>query len=211
MGKSDPHIFAEYKKILNGVASNATAFLGFDGENTFTATVPGVVRHFYDIRLSGDCSWNINSEWNLKQKYDLIISTRCPYFAQNPQDFIDRCNAHLSVGGRLMLDFGLGDHWRFSSFKVGWVRNGEHEWAYNEKNMLHSCLWRSEFVHQHEVMSFVNNIKGRFGYSNEFDIDSIVRSEVPVIVDYEYERIAFKMLWPDLPQLYIITLSYPKK
>lgn len=211
MGKSDPYIFAEYRQILDGVMSDATAFLGFDGENAFTASVPGSIRDFYDIRLGGAGSWDINSEWSLKRKYDLIVSTRCPYFSRNPRDFIDRCDAHLNVGGRIMLDFGLGDHWRFDAFKVGWVRNGEHEWAYDKRNTLHSCLWRHEFVMQPEVQAFVKSIAGRFGYPDAPDIDKIICDEVPALVDYDYERIRFKMLWPTTPQLYIITLGHPKR
>ena len=33
-------------------------------------------------------NWDINTDWELKKKYNTIICTRCAYFAKNPEDFI---------------------------------------------------------------------------------------------------------------------------
>ena len=85
----------------------------------------------YDLELG---NWNINSDWKLPKKYNSIISTRCPYFAKNPKDFIKRCYDNLEDNGEIFLDWGLGDHWRFENYKVGWVKDGEHEFAYKNDN-----------------------------------------------------------------------------
>ena len=127
MGKSDPFVFSEYEKALEGLTANSIAFLGFSKENNFTRKLQAPTRHFYDLSLS---NWGINDDWNLSQKYDLIICTRCAYFAKDPQNFISKCINHLTSGGHALVDWGLGDHWRFQDFKVGWVKDGEHEYAY---------------------------------------------------------------------------------
>jgi SAM-dependent methyltransferase len=178
------------------------AFLGFDSENEFTRTLPGV-HTFFDLSLG---NWEINSAWTLPSSYDLIVSTRCPYFACDPADFIRRCQRHITNKGNIFIDWGLGDHWRFPMYKVGWVRNGEHEFAYSNNNYLHSCLWRSEFQDVPEVIKFWDHIRGRYGYDVDAKLDDVVKAEIPSIVDYKFDKIKFKFLWPDSPQLYIMTL-----
>lgn len=206
MGRSDPLLFPEYTSLLSTVRRkhDSVAFLGFSQENVFTRCVDSSSRDFYDLSL---CNWEINSRWRLKKQYDLIVSTRCPYFSREPIDFVDRCRDHLTDDGVLFLDWGLGDHWRFQKFKVGWVRDGEHEWAYKEDNFLHSCLWRDEFENDIEVKKFYSYVSGQFGYKRGASLSQIVRQEVPAVVDYDYDSIKFKFLWPEAPQLYIMTLS----
>lgn len=203
MGKSDAIIFEEYRKILRGIAANSVAFLGFPQENALTMSMNIPVKHFYDLSID---NWNINSPWSLKQSYDLIVCTRCAYFSKEPSDFIERIKNHLNKGGHALIDWGLGDHWRFTNYKVGWLRNGEHEFAYTPNNFLHSCLWKESFLQEGEVQNFWINIKGKFEYDNDASLDFIVRQEVPKVVEYDYKKISFKTLWPDSPQLYIITL-----
>lgn len=202
MGKSNQFIIPEYRSMLEGLVPGSVAFLGFEREDELTMGIPGT-HSFFDLALG---NWEINSSWSLPTRYDLIVSTRCPYFSRDPSDFVARCHAHLNPGGRMFLDWGLGDHWRFPSFKVGWVRDGEHEHAYRPGNMLYSCLWRREFLGHPEVKRFETSVQGRFGYGEDADLDDIVRREIPYIVDYEFDRIGFKFLWPDRPQLYIMTL-----
>lgn len=203
MGKSDSFIFPEYAKILPRLEYGSIAFLGFSSENDFTRKILGKDRHFYDLSIG---NWNINSAWSLKQSYDLIVCTRCAYFSKEPNDFIERIKNHLNKGGHALVDWGLGDHWRFTNYKVGWLRDGEHEFAYAPNNFLHSCLWKESFLQESEVQNFWINIKGKFEYDNDASLDFIVRQEVPKVVEYDYKKISFKTLWPDSPQLYIITL-----
>lgn len=204
MGKSNSLIFDEYVALTATVSADSVAFLGFDNENEFTRTVKATRRHFYDLSLG---NWNINHDWSLPMSYDFIVSTRCPYFAKNPWVFMQKCRRHLNLGGKLFIDWGLGDHWRFPSYKVGWVRDGEHEFAYAPDNYLYSCMWRPEFADHPEVRAFWDHVRGRFGYDENLSLNDVVKREIPALIDYQCERINFKFLWPDLPQLYIMTLS----
>ncbi len=204
MGKSDTIIFQEYKQLTKDLSPKSVCFLGFNGENEFTRTfVNTTIRDFYDLSLN---NWNINDDWTLNKKYDLIICTRCPYFSKQPSIFIEKVKNSLNENGHALIDWGLGDHWRFKNYKVGWVRNNEHEFAYRNDNFLYSCLWKDEFVHNDEVKLFISHLKNRFDYSENFDLNQIIKDEVPSIVDYSFKKIKFKFLWPDSPQLYIITL-----
>jgi len=205
MGKSDPIIFEEYKSILRGLSAGSVAFLGFSQENALTMSIGLPTKHFYDLSLG---NWDINKEWSLSQKYDLIICTRCAYFAKNPKDFIHRIKDHLNVGGHALIDWGLGDHWRFDQYKIGWIRNGEHEHAYSKNNFLHSCFWNDELLNNEEVQKFWNAIKSntKFGYKESDSLKTIIHEEVPQLIDYDCKKLATKFLWPESPQLYIITL-----
>lgn len=206
MGKSDSIVFAEYRELLRGISADSVAFLGFQGENEFTRSIDARVRSFYDLALG---NWDINSQWSLVDSFDLVVSTRCPYFASDPADFVNRCVAHTRPGGHVLLDWGLGDHWRFPNFKVGWVKDGEHEWAYNENNKLYSCFWRDEFSDEPEVKAFWDAVRLLHKYECS-SVTDVIRQEVPAIVVYAYEKIRFKFLWPDSPQLYIMTLIKAK-
>lgn len=203
MGRSDPIVFPWYTSMLDSLEYSSVAFLGFAHENAFTSTLSAPVRHFYDRGLG---NWEINSGWQLKQSYDLIVSTRCPYFARRPDEFVNRCREHLIDGGRALIDWGLGDHWRFSSFKVGWVRDGEHEHAYADDNFLWSCFWNDDVSRHPVTQEFWKNVRGKFGYNEDESVDDVVRREVPVLVDYGCLRIECMFLWPESPQLYIATL-----
>jgi len=206
MGKSDNLIFPEYHKALQGIGQPlSVAFLGNKEENQFTSTIISKNSHFYDLQLD---NWNINSNWHLKQKYDLIVCTRCAYFSKEPNLFIQKCKMHLNPGGYALIDWGLGDHWRFENYKVGWVRNGEHEYAYKKDNFLYSCYWKNNLAKEKNVIDFWKNVVSnrRFGYSSEDILQSVIEKEVPHIVNYDVEKISCLFLWPDNPQLYITTL-----
>ena len=205
MGKSDSFIIPEYIKLLNGLSYESIAFLGFSCENQLTKVLNGKVRHFYDLSLS---NWEINSDWSLQQKYDLIVCTRCAYFSKDPYTFVDKCKNHLTERGHALIDWGLGDHWRFENYKVGWVRNGEHEFAYNPNNFLYSCLWKNEFSDHPETLKFWNCVKQNknFNYQHTDTLEKIIKKEVPYITDYFCKNFIIKFLWPESPQLYIITL-----
>lgn len=204
MGKSDLFIFPEYIKILPKLNYDSVAFLGQASENQFTKNINSNVRHFYDLTLK---NWQINSEWQLKQKYDLIVCTRCAYFSKDPNTFIEKCKSYLTPDGNALIDWGLGDHWRFKDYKVGWVRNGEQEFAYNQNNFLYSCFWNEDLLKDVQVQLFWKAIKENenFGYFNYKNLTSVINEEVPRLVSYECKKIKTKFLWPDNPQLYIIT------
>lgn len=207
MGKSDPIIFKEYIRFLNDEEKtySSVAFLGFNKENQFTKTINATTRHFYDLQLN---NWNINDDWSLEQQYDLIVCTRCAYFSKNPLLFIEKCKLHLNKNGIALVDWGLGDHWRFENYKIGWVRNGEHEFAYSPDNFLYSCYWNNDLLQDKEIQMFWNTIKNnkKFGYKQESSFDKILKKEIPCLVDYECKKITTKFLWPEAPQLYIITM-----
>ena len=115
----------------------------------------------------------------------------------------------------MFVDWGLGAHWgEFrASFKVGWLKDGEHECEYNKNNFLWSCVWSDEFTQDAEVKKFTNNIK-KFGYSN---LKTSVLNEVPSILKLDYIKKYFNVeykilsLWEDLPQLYILTVGIKNK
>lgn len=206
MGKSDNIIFREYWSMLlfNKLGSvGSTAFLGFQGENVFTHAIESPVKHYYDLALG---NWEINSDWGLRQKYDLIICTRCPYFASNPDDFMARVRDHLIPGGHALIDWGLGDHWRFKRFKVGWIRDGEHEHAYGEDNRLHSVFWNSSLNEHVPVRDFWAACVKNGHYLEDEQLDEVISREVPAVIDYDVVDLKTRFLWPDDPQLYIITL-----
>lgn len=208
MGKSDPFVFEEYYKILREAFSlplTSVAFLGFSQENSFTRLFNTPVKDFYDLSLG---NWNINDSWSLKKKYDFIACTRCAYFSKDPKDFIERCKDNLTDNGIALIDWGLGDHWRFQDYKIGWVRNGEHEFAYKEDNFLYSCFWNEKLLEHEEVQNFWNAVKNNsgFGYQADDSFVEVIKKEVPHLIDYECKKIVTKFLWPESPQLYIITL-----
>lgn len=204
MGKSDKFIFPEYSNLLPRLEYGSIAFLGFSSENHFTSIVKSSSRHFYDLSLG---NWEINSNWSLQQEYDLIVCTRCAYFSKDPDNFIKKVKNHLSKNGIALIDWGLGDHWRFEKYKVGWVKDNEHEFAYGVDNKLHSCLWRDEFSSHKEAIKFWEAVKSNklFGYDNTDSLSEVVKKEIPQLVNYEYDKLSLKFLWPDSPQLYIIT------
>ena len=197
MGKSDPILHKFYKQHIQQYGE--TALLGFTNNNWFYGDL-------YDRQIG---NWDINSDWSLDKKYDTIISLRCPYFARDPEDFIKRCYNNLNEGGCLYTDWGLGDHWRFDNYKVGWVKNREHEYAYGQDNLLWSTVWDDSFLEHDQYQLFSSRIK-KLGYT---DTKQAIYDEVPSILKLEKFKTKFKILynmislWDDAPQLYIIVKS----
>ena len=164
----------------------------------------------YDLELG---NWNINSSWQLNKKYDTIVCTRCAYFAKDPEDFIARCYDNLNDGGQIYIDWGLGDHWRFKNFKIGWVKDGEHEFAYQNDNFLWSTVWSDSFMEDEQYKLFEKRVE-KFGYT---DVKNSIYSEVPNILNTntikKYFSICYNLLalWEDYPQLYILLHGIKKK
>lgn len=201
MGRTDPIIFPWYGEFIN--PHGDVALLGFVDNKKFQGDP-------YDLSLG---NWDINSKWILKKKYDTIICTRCAYFAKNPEDFILRCYQFLNEGGVLFVDWGLGDHWRFENYKIGWVRGDEHEYAYSNDNYLWSTIWDDSFLENNELKKFQDNIL-KFGYE---DIKASIFEEVPVVMSLSFIKKYFdcsvhiKSIWEDMPQLYIFISGIRKR
>ena len=49
-------------------------------------------------------------------------------------------------------------------------------------------------------------LENDYGYSDKETIADVVKNEVSRLVSYETEDLRVKFLWPESPQLYIITL-----
>lgn len=208
MGKSDAYVFPFYKNSLKPYVNHCdnVAFLGFSAPNHFTDSFDIKNKEFYDYQLG---NWDINSNWVLKSKFNLIICTRCAYFAKDPRQFIQKSLQHLSPGGTLLVDWGLGDHWRFKKFKIGWVRDEEHEYAsYEEKHYLQSAYWLQKFDKEPKVLQFLDACK-QFGYDTSVSISKYIEQEVPNVCSIEFDELVFHdflFLWPDFPQLTLLTL-----
>ena len=170
MGTSDKFIIPFYKSHIINKAP--TALLGSVNNNLFEGDL-------YDIRIG---NWDINGNWKLKQKYNTIICTRCAYFAKDPKCFMKKCHDNLNDDGRIYVDWGLGDHWRFDNFKVGWIKNGEHEYAYGNNNFLWSTVWDDDFLSNNQCKLFEEEIKNK-GYNN---LKDAILSEVPCVLDYGF-------------------------
>ena len=194
MGRSDPHIFNFYNQNIK--PSGSTALLGFTNNKWFDGDL-------YDLQLG---NWNINSEWELSKKYDTIICLRCAYFSKDPEDFIVRCYNSLNDGGKLYVDWGLGDHWRFKDYKIGWVKNKKQEYSYHEDNYLWSTVWDDSFINNPEY----NKFEQRVSKLNYTDVKKAIHKEVPSLCQIKsikkYFNLSYNMLalWNDMPQLYIL-------
>ena len=192
MGKSDSLLRPIYSAMFP--KKGDIALLGFTTNDWSRGDL-------YDLRYN---NWDINSNWQLEKKYDSIISTRCPYFSKNPYDFIKRCHENLKTGGEIFLDWGLGDHWRFKNYKIGWLKDGEHEYAYDENNYLWSTVWHDSFLEHPQFKLFEERVK-KFGYD---DVKQAIYGEVPFILDLEWIKKYFNIsysiitLWEEKPQIY---------
>ena len=203
MGMSDSILYGPGGLYTTIAPEGDVALLGFSNTNYFNGDC-------YDLQLG---NWEINSNWELSKKYDTIISLRCPYFAKNPEDFIKRCYNHLNEGGKLYIDWGLGDHWRFDNFKVGWVKNGEQEYAYKDDNYLWSTLWDDRFADMRAVQEFEKEIKS-YGYES---IRDAVSKEVPSILRPQFIHNYFnfncytqRLKTTKHPQIYILVSGVKK-
>ena len=209
MGKSDPYVFSAYIKLLSHTKTiekyEHACYLGFSKHNGFTSQIDSNLSDFYDLSLN---NWDINkTPWNIQsKKYDLVCCTRCPYFSKDPEGFFNEINRILKPGGDFLVDWGLGDHWRFKKYKVGWKLDEEHEYAYGDENFLWSTIWHDSFLNHPELLKFQSWIK-KFGYDN---VIRAIRQEVPVIYNIENLTNIFDFqvdiltLWEQSPQTYFI-------
>ena len=217
MGRSDTYVFNNYMQVLSNAKfktkPESIGFFGYVGENNFTSNINVEKRYFYDLQLK---NWNINIfPYNIKEKFDIIICTRCAYFCKEPIKMMKEFYNMLKSDGYILIDWGLGDHWRFDNYKVGWVKDNEHEWAYEKDNFLWSTVWFRNFIKSKEVNNFLRNIK-KFGYDyDEHSLGDLIKKEVPEIIyfsdlyDLNFKDIKFSIydLWEDKPQLNITVLA----
>ena len=226
MGKSDPMVYDIYYKSLNDICGGNLAniefknigFFGQAKDNDFTAKIKSENRKFYDLTLK---NWNINSfPYNIEEKFDLIVCTRCAYFCKDPKKLFAEFNEVLLPGGKILIDWGLGDHWRFENYKVGWVKDKEQEWAYEEGNYLWSTVWHKIFENDPNVLLFKElienhgyNVEKLSNVNPENTLQKIIEKEVPsvMMLNELNESQVFKninccitTLWADSPQLYIV-------
>jgi hypothetical protein len=197
VGRSDPLVFEWYADKIRIEPGSRVLFLGQPDHNGFTSRL-NVRAEFMDIKLG---NWDINRGLEVKEKFDAIVCTRCAYFSDNPGKFLSDCR---EAARSVHIDWGLGDHWRFPKYRVGWRDAHEHEYAdyAGRRNFLHSTVWREDFLAHQEVKGFESLIK-RFGYTS---LKDAVRSEVPEVFTLSSEwNCSFLTLWPDSPQLYILT------
>jgi len=204
VGKSDPYVFSWYKKKLPKIDAKNIAILGSTTESFVRDVYHDAKIDLFDIQFK---NWNINDEsWNInKNVYDVVVCTRCAYFSKEPKEFIRKCKELLKDHGVLFLDWGLGDHWRFEKFKVGWIIDSEHEYAqYGDiKSFVFSSVWNDDWEDDVEVLLFKENIK-KFGYDE--NISKILEKEVPSLYNINEKcEVSFMTLWPEKPQLYYIT------
>ena len=194
MGHSNSILFPFYRQYVK--PEGEVALLGFTNNDLLKGDL-------YDRQLN---NWNINSDWKLDKKYDTIISLRCPYFAKKPEDFIERCYNNLNENGKLYVDWGLGDHWRFEKYKVGWVKDNEQEYAYGDNNYLWSTIWDDSSLEDEQFKLFSNRVK-KFDYN---DVKKAIYKETPQTLELKiikkYFDLSYNMiaLWEDRPQLYIL-------
>ena len=214
MGKSDPIIFNFYTQILHSLRDLTLdiAFLGFSEKNDFVNFFKNAHADLYDIQASETVKFlDINDvEWNITKKYDLVISTRCPYFSKNPQLFITNCQKICREHGIVFVDWGLGDHWRFDRFKVGWKKNSEWEFSSydGQKHYLHSCYYNPALEEDPQILKFKKNIV-KFGYNIDTPLRDILEEEIPAILECHEmpaHHVYTLSLWEDFPQLYIVNV-----
>jgi SAM-dependent methyltransferase len=204
MGKSDPIIFNAYRNALEDRLYNSVGFFGNSKASQFTDSIQANKKSYFDLELD---NWDINTfPYKTRKKFDLIVCTRCAYFSSNPEKTIDEFYRLLKPGGTLLIDWGVGDHWRFENYKVGWVKDDQHESHYSETNYLWSCVWDDGFLNHPEFIKFSTWVR-KFGYN---DIKSAIFKEVPKILEMKYVGEKFNTicgllaLWEESPQLYFI-------
>ena len=194
MGRSDPHMFRLYAENIK--PRGEVAQLGSTDNRLFRGEL-------FDRGLD---NWEINSDWVLGSKYDTIICTRCAYFAKDLTNFFKRAHDHLEDGGVLYVDFGIGDHWRYDNYKIGWKKDGEQESAYWDENYLWSFVWDDKLLEDEEFKKFSKYVEKK-GYP---DVKTALFDETPEIMELDKLKDMFDVtyetltLWEESPQFNVL-------
>ena len=163
----------------------------------------------HEFKLSnGDLTSIYNSRtFCLYEDIDKIISQGLAKGGSLENAIVVKDNKILNDNGHLLVDWGLGDHWRFEEYKVGWVKNEEQEYCYGEDNFLWSTVWHESFLNHSECQKFSEWIKKK----KYDDLEKAINDEVPSILSPEKLSGLFKSvmidmvsLWEESPQLYIL-------
>ena len=200
MGKTDAHLFPHYKRLFQK-KGDVVAIAGGTVRPPWLEDCPAY--ELYDREIDG---WSISNPV-LNTEYDNIICTRVAYFSDRPLHTIKTLAEHLKPGGQLLIDWGVGDHWRFRPYSVGWVRGQVHEWAYQEGNLLWSAYYDTDMEYQHQ---FKANIK-QHGYEGQLIEhlraecpELVLKSEIEALDIFEPFEATHIDFWQDYPQLYSI-------
>lgn len=202
MGKSDKFLMSIYDKLIPN--KYPMALLCFQNIPVFLKKRKQSNIDLYDIKLN---NFDLNSDWKLKRKYRTIVCTRALFFCKDPELFLKKCKEYLEDDGELLIDYFYGHGWtRFTMFKVGWVKNGEHEFEYKNDNYLWSGIWDDSFLENEQIQLFQKRII-KHGYN---DIKKAVYDEIPVVIElstiknmFSEVKLEFFALYEDMPQLYI--------
>jgi len=214
MGRSDVSLKPVYAKLIKVIQNHfqqhiTVAVLGSPSAYFVSDMLANATCEFFDLQLH---NWDINTDWNLGKKYDVILSTRCPYFAKYPQIFVEKCHAHLESGGAVLLDWGYGDHWRFSDYKIGWAKDNEQEYCYGKTNYLWSGVWDDSFLDNCQFQKFAKWVQ-KLGYK---DVKEAIFTETPTVLplmcinSYFDTQVELLALWEDCPQLYVFIVGFKK-
>ena len=203
MGKSDPIVLPWYEARMKSAAGKRVAFLAQPGHNQLSRSLMPTESHFLDLSLK---NWDINQTrpWDIPE-VDAIVCTRGAYFSERPSEFLERCLETVVPGGHVFVDWGLGDHWRFSRFRVGWRDETEHEHAVvgGFKSYLYSAVWNDILEDHPQVLRFKEWISPH-GYMGP--LGPYVTNEVPSVLQVSCDTLVDCLaIWPERPQLYILT------
>ena len=95
---------------------------------------------------------------------------------------------------------------RFKNYKIGWIKNGEQEYAYKDDNFLWSTVWDESFIDDEQFKTFSKRVQ-KYNCKN---VKEAIFNEVPSIISVSFIEKFFTIkynmltLWEDLPQLYIL-------
>lgn len=216
MGRSDPIILPWYERMIRTHCkprmNDRVAFLGFSHANQLVNALRNDFKacDLYDLQLD---NWNINGDDTIIGQYDLIVCTRCAYFACDINSFMSSIMSHLSVDGCAFIDWGYGTHFATSdgSFMVGWHDVKTDRFVVttyaNVSAPLRSGYWCMSLDHHPASRLFRDRIRTK-GYDDNRTLREIISDEVPhlvidddiIIKPYAIDALC---LWCDRPQLYV--------
>ena len=202
MGKTDKYLFPIYEKLFP--TQQPIALLCF-------TKIPDFLNNkdvdLYDIQLN---NFNLNDNWKLKRKYNSIICSRALFFCKDLKLFFKKCLHFLNAGGNIYVDFCFG--WKppkSKIYKVGWLKNGEHDYCYSKDNKVWSSIWDDSFLENEEVKKYQKKIV-KFGYNTLNDFKLGVYNETPTLLElnelkkmFNHVKINLFTIWDDIPQLYL--------
>ena len=92
--------------------------------------------------------------------------------------FVNNLGIHtevLSAAGSVNREIVVND-------KIGWVKDGEQEYAYSRDNYLWSALWDDSFTKNDQYKIFQSRVR-KFGYDN---VRLSIYEEVPSVIELKF-------------------------